>query len=121
VAKKNVLVVDDSAASLQLCKGLLSSKYDVRLAKSGKMALGVLARIRPDVILLDIEMPDMNGFEVIEKLNEDPDLMGIPVIFITSHASEKLIYKAMDHGATDYVVKPFEPEVLFTKLGNALK
>jgi putative two-component system response regulator len=115
-----ILVVDDSTANLQLCRGLLSNEYDVRLAKSGLMALGALARIRPDLILLDIEMPDMTGFEVMDEINKDPDQKSIPVIFVTSHASDKLVIKALDHGAVDYIVKPFVSNVLHSKIKKAL-
>jgi CheY-like chemotaxis protein len=118
--RKIVLVVDDSSANLQLCRGLLSSEYDVRLAKCGNMALAALARIRPDVILLDIEMPDMTGFEVMNEINKDPNLKSIPVIFVTSHASEKLVLEAVEQGAVDYIVKPFVSGLLFTKIKKAL-
>ena len=118
--KKIILVVDDSSSNLQLCKGLLSDEYDVRLAKSGKMALAALARIRPDIILLDIEMPDMTGFEVMDELQKDAGLQHVPVIFVTSHASEQLVEKAVGLGAADYVVKPFAPDVLRAKLRSAL-
>jgi len=119
--RKVVLVVDDSSVSLQVCKGLLSGEYDVRLAKSGKMALVALVRVRPDIILLDIEMPDMTGFEVMEEKNKDLSLKGIPVIFVTSHTSGQFVIKAMGQGAVDYIVKPFVPEVLRTKIKKALK
>jgi len=118
--RKIVLVVDDSTANLQLCRGLLSNEYDVRLAKSGKMALSALEKVHPDIILLDIEMPDMSGFEVIEEIGKDPNLKDIPVIFVTSHATEDLVLKAIGHGAVDYVVKPFAPDVLGTKIKEAL-
>jgi putative two-component system response regulator len=118
--KKIILVVDDSSANLQLCKGLLSAKYDVRLAKSGKMALAALERIRPDMILLDIEMPDMTGFEVMSEISASPAIMNIPVIFVTSHASEDLVVKAIGHGAVGYVVKPFVPDVLHAKINSVL-
>jgi len=119
--QKIILVVDDSSANLQLCKGLLSEEYDVRLAKSGKMTLAALARVRPDIILLDIEMPDITGFEVMNEINKNPQLAGIPVIFVTSHASEKLIAKAVEHGAVDYIVKPFVPDILHAKIKSVLK
>jgi len=118
--RKIILVVDDSAVNLQLCKGLLSDDYDVRLAKSGKLALAALARVRPDIILLDIEMPDMTGFEVMGEIGKNPDLIDIPVIFVTSHASQQLVHKAVGHGAVDYVVKPFDPDVLRAKIKSTL-
>ena len=118
--RRTILVVDDSSANLQLCKGLLCNEYDVRLAKSGKMALAALVRVHPDVILLDIEMPDMTGFEVMDEINKDPELKSIPVIFVTSHASKQLVTKAAGYGAVDYVVKPFAPAILNAKIRSAL-
>jgi len=118
---KIILVVDDSSANLQLCRGLLGGEYDVRLVKSGKIALEALTRIKPDIILLDIEMPGMSGFDVITELNADSGLRAIPVIFVTSHATEKLVAKAAELGASDYVVKPVEAGVLRGKIRNCLK
>jgi putative two-component system response regulator len=119
--KKTILVVDDSSANLQLCRGLLSGRYDVRLAKSGKMAMAALEKIEPDVILLDIEMPDMSGFEVLSEISANEKLKSIPVIFVTSHASENLVLKAVGQGAFGYIVKPFIPEVLFEKIKKAIE
>ena len=116
-----ILVVDDASANLQLCKGLLSDTFDIRLAKSGKMALEALKKFRPDIILLDIEMPDMSGFEVMEEINKNPDYKVISVIFVTSHATENLVAKAVEQGAVDYVVKPFDGKVLRIKIHEALK
>lgn len=118
--RKIILAVDDSAVNLQLCKSILSDKYDVRLVKSGNMALVALGRIRPHLILLDIEMPDMTGFEVIEEINNNAALKDIPVIFVTSHATESIVAKAVGLGAIDYVVKPFVPDVLLTKIAGIL-
>ena len=118
--RKTILVVDDTSANLQFCKGILASNYDVRLAKSGKAALGALERIHPDVVLLDIEMPDMTGFEVMEEMNKIASLEKPHVIFVTSHATAKLVEKALGLGAVDYIVKPFHPDVLLAKVKNAL-
>ena len=114
------MVIDDSSANLQLCKGLLDEEYDVRLAKSGRIALETLDRLRPDLILLDIEMPEMSGFEVLDMINRDRNLQDIPVIFVTSHASEDLVVKAVEHGAANYIVKPFKADILRARIENAL-
>ena len=119
--KAMILAVDDSAANLQLIKGLLSGEFDVRYAKSGEMALAALIKLRPDIILLDIEMPDMSGFEVMNEIVKDSGLKNIPVIFVTSHATEELVTKAIRHGAADYIVKPFDADVLRAKVQNILK
>lgn len=119
--QKTILVVDDSVPSLKLCQGLLRDDYDIRLAKSGKMALAALGNICPDVILLDIEMPDMTGFEVIEEIKNQNLFEDIPVIFVTSHATERLVARAVEHGAKGYIVKPFDARILRTKIEQALK
>ena len=116
-----ILAVDDSTANLTLCRGLLSEEFDVRLAKSGKMALAALCNLCPDVILLDIEMPDMSGFEVMDAIKANPELKDIPVIFVTSHATEKLVIKAVEYGATSYIVKPFTADILREKIRLAIK
>ena len=111
-----VMVVDDAPVNLHLCKGLLDGEYDVRLAKSGKMALAALNRVRPDIILLDIEMPDMTGFEFMDEFNKNADLKGIPVVFATSHNAEKVAAKAAEHGVVDYIEKPFNAATLLGKI-----
>jgi putative two-component system response regulator len=115
-----ILVVDDSSANLTLCRELLGDEFDVRLAKSGKMALAALSRLLPDVILLDIEMPEMSGFEVMEAIKSNPTISYIPVIFVTSHATEKLVLKAVEEGAFSYVVKPFDADKLRSKIRHAV-
>ena len=115
-----ILVVDDASANLTLCRGLLGDEYDVRLAKSGRAALAALTKLRPDVILLDIEMPDMSGFEVMEAINKNPELADVPVVFVTSHATEKLVVKAVEYGAFSYIVKPFLADTLRGKVHLAL-
>lgn len=115
-----ILVVDDASANLAMCKGLLSNEYEVHLARSGRLALKAMEKIRPDVILLDIEMPEMSGFDVMDAFNKDPDFHDIPVIFVTSHATDILVKKAFDYGVADYVVKPFDATVLRAKILSAL-
>ncbi|MCL1975599.1 MAG: response regulator [Firmicutes bacterium] len=119
--RKTILAVDDSAANLQIYKGILSPEYDVRLAKSGKLALVALKRIIPQLLLFDIEMPDLTGFEIKEEINKNDKLKNIPVIFVTSHATESIVAKAISLGAVDYVVKPFAPEMLLTKIEGIFK
>jgi putative two-component system response regulator len=118
--RKIILAVDDMSMNLRTIKVNLEKSFDVRLAKSGELALSVLKTTRVDLILLDIEMPDMSGFEVLAFIKKLPELKDIPVIFVTSHVSTELITKALKSGARDYVMKPFEPEVLLRKVYAAL-
>ena len=118
--KKMILAVDDALVNLKVIQFALRDEFDVRLAKSGNMALAALDRITPDLVLLDVEMPDMSGFEVLEKLSALPLPPDMPVIFVTSHAEESMIRKAMQKGAADYIVKPFSPDLLREKVRQAL-
>jgi putative two-component system response regulator len=118
---KSILAVDDAHANLQILQGLLSDEYDMRLAKSGKMALAALERVTPDLILLDIEMPEMSGFEVLDIINSNLRLKRIPIIFLTAHASREFVIEAAQKGAKDYIVKPFDPDLLRDKIKKALE
>jgi PleD family two-component response regulator len=118
--RKIILAVDDMSMNLRTIKVSLDKFFDVRLAKSGELALSVLKTTRVDLILLDIEMPEMSGFEVLGFIKKLPELKDIPVIFVTSHVSTDLITKALKSGARDYVMKPFEPDVLLRKVYAAL-
>ncbi|WP_299406429.1 response regulator [Acaryochloris sp. IP29b_bin.148] len=112
--KSNILVVDDSAENLRILSSMLTEEgFAVRCARSGLMALTTLQNTRADLILLDIKMPQMSGYEVCEHLKADPVTREIPVIFISAldEAMDKV--KAFDLGGVDYITKPFElPEVL---------
>jgi putative two-component system response regulator len=118
--KKIILAVDDAQTNLQIIQGVLGGEFEVRLAKSGNMALMALDRVTPDLILLDIEMPGMSGFDIMEAISAKPHLKDIPVIFVTSHASKDMVVEAGVKGAKDYVVKPFDPEVLRSKVHKTL-
>ncbi|MDR1733043.1 MAG: response regulator [Synergistaceae bacterium] len=118
--KKIILAVDDAQTNLQVIQGVLKDSFEMRLAKSGNMALMTLDRITPDLILLDIDMPGMSGFECMEAIRSQPRLKDVPVIFVTSHATKELVVEAGERGAKDYVVKPFDPELLKSKVHKAL-
>jgi putative two-component system response regulator len=114
--KKVVLAVDDVSMNLRTMKVILEGLYDVRLAKSGLLALDMLKSTKVDLVLLDIEMPGLSGFDVIDKMKQLPECLGIPVIFITAHATPVLILSAYEHGAADYIVKPINAGVLHGKV-----
>jgi putative two-component system response regulator len=120
--KKIILVVDDAEANLQIIKNTLNDdSLGLRLAKSGSMGLMVLDRIVPDLILLDIEMPGMSGFDFMQAVRAKPQTKDVPVIFVTSHASKEFVIEAHEIGAKDYIVKPFDPELLRRKVRKALE
>jgi CheY-like chemotaxis protein len=120
VDKKVVLVIDDLTASLLISRSILQSLFEVRLFKSAKLALERLEDIRPDIILLDIEMPDMTGFEALEALRDNSVNPSVPVIFVTSHMAPEFIKQAMDAGVDGYVVKPFNPDVLIKRIDSVI-
>jgi CheY-like chemotaxis protein len=102
-------------------KNILSGYYDVRVAKSGELALYILGSVKVDLILLDIEMPGMSGFEFADTISEIPDIAQIPIIFVTSHATIKYVDRANKIGAIDYIVKPIKTSTMLEKVANVLR
>src|ERR1700679_4150087 len=118
----SILVVDDTPANLQVLAGMLKERgYKVRPVPSGKMALLAAQRDPPDLILLDINMPEMNGFEVCAQLKSDDRLKGIPVIFISALTEQLDKVKAFASGGVDYITKPFQMEELHARVETHLK
>jgi sigma-B regulation protein RsbU (phosphoserine phosphatase) len=118
----SILVVDDTPANLQLLTGMLKDRgYKVRPVPSGKLALLAAARNPPDLILLDINMPEMNGYEVCEQLKADDRLKGIPIIFISALTELLDKVKAFVVGGVDYITKPFQLEELHARVETHLK
>ena len=118
---KRILVLDDNVVILKQVKTQLAGNYEVMLAKSGEIALQILNRRRPDLFLLDVEMPDMDGFELFEKLKELPGLLGIPVIFYSSLTDTNTQQRCFKMGARDYIVKPTAPDVLLYRIALHLQ
>src|SRR5471032_1990177 len=118
----SILVVDDTLANLQVLAGMLKDRgYKVRPVPSGKLALLAARRNPPDLILLDIHMPEMNGYEVCEHLKADDKLKGIPVIFISALTEQLDKVKAFAIGGVDYLTKPFQMEELQARVETHLK
>jgi putative two-component system response regulator len=118
---KKILAVDDMALNLRTLKMALEADFDVRLAKSGELALSIAASEKIDLILLDIEMPEMSGFDFIHKLKANANItVKPPVIFVTAHANPELLARAKMAGAVGYVLKPFDQDVLRRKVTEAL-
>lgn len=112
-----VLVVDDQPANVRLVGTVLSEAgFDVMPAMSGEQALSRLQHARPDLILLDMRMPGMDGFQVLEHLRRDAQLADIPVIFLTAAAERELVVEALEAGAVDYLTKPFVAEELVARV-----
>jgi len=118
----DILVVDDNPANLQVLTGMLKDRdYRVRPVPSGKLALRAAKRDPPDLILLDINMPEMNGYEVCEHLKADDALKAIPVIFISALNEQLDKVKAFAIGGVDYITKPFHMEELHARVETYLK
>ena len=118
----SILVVDDTPANLQVLSGMLKDRgYKVRPVPSGKLAVSAAKRDPPDLVLLDINMPDMNGYEVCEHLKADDLLRGIPVIFISALTEPLDKVKAFTIGGVDYITKPFQMEELHARVETHLK
>ena len=120
--KAQVLVVDDVPANLEvIIETLASQSYDVAVAISGERALKRLQTYRPDLILLDVQMPGIDGFETCQQIKSDPQLAAIPIIFITALSDAESIMKGFSLGAVDYVNKPFRESELLARVKTHLQ
>ncbi|MDR0878676.1 MAG: response regulator [Treponema sp.] len=119
-ARPVIMLVDDNPANLTLGKTMLKDAYDVFSIPSAEKLFSILKKVTPNVILLDIEMPEMNGYEAIKKLKADPDTADIPVIFLTSRNDPGSELEGLSLGAVDYISKPFSPPLLIKRIENHL-
>ncbi|MDR0357015.1 MAG: response regulator [Clostridiales Family XIII bacterium] len=119
--RQKIVLVDDNIANLTIGKNMLKDIYEVYAVPSALKLFEVLERIAPSLILLDVEMPEMNGHEVIRRLKSDETLAEIPVIFLTSKNDEASELKGLDLGAIDYVKKPFSAPLLRRRIKNYLQ
>lgn len=107
--KKIILIVDDSADNIQLLSGVLKEHYKVKAATRGSRALTIAQKSpSPDFILLDVVMPEMDGYEVCQQLKSNPKTMNIPVVFITGNVTDEEREKGLALGAVDYLGKPVD-------------
>lgn len=118
---KHILIVDDVTTNLKCASEVLKDIYEVTTAKSGAQALLLLKDRIPDLILLDINMPDVDGYEVMEQLMQDEKLKDIPVVFLTAGNDRESEIKGLKMGAMDIVRKPFEPEIMRSRIGKILQ
>ncbi len=118
----NILIVDDTPANLTLLSRMLGDRgYRVRPVPSGSLALKAAASDPPDLLLLDISMPEMDGFELCRRLKEDPRLRDVPVIFISALTETEGKIKAFQRGGVDYITKPFQIEEVEARVETHLK
>ncbi len=119
--KFSILIVDDEKTNLDVLNHILKNEYTIYVAKSGEMAIKRAVDDRPDLILLDILMPDMSGYEVLKELKENDVTRDIPVIFITGLASAADEEKGFLLGAVDYITKPFNNAIVKSRVRTHLK
>ena len=121
--KQTILVVDDTPDNLFLVSNLLKDLYSVKVANSGEKALKYLSEtsLLPDLILLDIMMPVLSGYDVIKKIKENPHLNNIPVVFLTAKSSIQDEKMGLEFGASDYITKPIYPPILLARVKTQLE
>ena len=119
--KKIILIVDDDRLTLATAQKLLETEYKVVAVNSGKQAFKYLERHMPDLILLDINMPEIGGFEVMETLQKDARWCKIPVIFLTADRSAETEIECFRVGACDYISKPFEPKIMLSRTKSTIE
>jgi len=117
--KKVILAIDDNAIQLKLFQRNLAKYYDVRLVKSASDALGLINQIPVDLILLDIEMPSVSGFEFLHDLRKIPKYMHTPVIIVTGHSEPEFLEFAHNSSAADVLIKPVSPKTLIKSIEKA--
>ena len=119
--RASILIVDDEKINIDVLVGLLSPHYRTLTAKDGKTVLSRLERqAPPDLILLDVMMPEMDGYELCRQLKTNPKASGIPVIFVSALQGSLNMAKAFEAGGVDYITKPFHPEEVLAQVSTHL-
>ena len=118
----HLLIADDNVSIRDLLQGILESAgYTVTAKEDGVQALAAIKEKAPDLVLLDVEMPEMTGWEVVQHLRKDPVLQSLPVLFLTSKSQMEDRIQGLDLGADDYLTKPFNVQELLARVRNTLK
>jgi DNA-binding response OmpR family regulator len=119
--KKTILIVDDTPENLKMLYKILRYDYEVLGASGGEEALRLMKSTQPDMVLLDVMMPEMSGFEVCRHIKADESIQDIPVIFITALTEEPDETQGFELGAVEYITKPFKPAILRHRINTHLK
>jgi len=120
-AMQKILIIDDTPDNIRILNEILRNEYRIFFATSGEQGLEIAKRVLPDIILLDILMPEMDGYEVCSILKSDEITLWIPVIFVTAMVSVEEEAKGLEVGAIDYITKPFSPPIVKNRIRNHLK
>ncbi|NOZ34522.1 MAG: response regulator [Chlorobi bacterium] len=119
--KNNILVVEDtSAVREEICDILKMEGFNVTEAENGKQGLKLAQIVKPNLILSDIVMPEMNGFELYEKIQENSEINNIPVVFLSAKADKNILKKAKEMGTGEYIIKPVSPDTLIKTIKKEL-
>ena len=119
-SRQKIIMVDDNMSNLSMGRNMLKTFYEVYPAPSAAKLFEILEKVIPDLILLDIEMPEMNGYETIKKMKADLRFADVPVIFLTAKSDESSELEGFDLGAADYISKPFSGPLLLKRIANQL-
>jgi putative two-component system response regulator len=119
--KKEILVVDDNLAALKQIAAILKDRYDFSLMRSGEKAIDLCQSERPDLILLDVDMPEMDGFETIRRLKDMASVRSVPVIFLSGYIDSETEIRALESGARDFITKPVDAEILLHRIALHLE
>lgn len=110
--RNRILIVDDEPVNIQVLTAILQDEYDLNAATNGNMALKVAGKQRPDLILMDMVMPEMDGLEACKAFQADPATQDIPIIFVTSESDHDIEKAGFEAGAVDYILKPVSPPIV---------
>jgi diguanylate cyclase (GGDEF)-like protein len=119
--QQKILIVDDATENIKMLTNLLRDEYTTFFAKNGKTALELARSKQPDLILLDIVMPEMDGFEVCRALQDDQETSGIPVIFVSAKGEEGDETQGFEAGAVDYIIKPISPPIVKARVKTHMR
>lgn len=120
MTQKVILLVDDSPMILKLLTSILKDEYRIKIATSGTKALEIMNNGAPDVVVLDVMMPEMDGFEVCASMKSSPVLRQVPVIFLSGKSDVAEMQRASQLGAEDYITKPVDAQALLESIRQAL-
>ncbi|MBF0383221.1 MAG: sigma-54-dependent Fis family transcriptional regulator [Magnetococcales bacterium] len=119
--KPRILIVDDERLHINMLNDMLKGSYQIKVGTGGRQAIErAISEPQPDLILLDIQMPDIDGFQVLQQLQEDPRSRGIPVVFLTSMDAIEDEARGLELGAADYITKPFSPAIVHARIKTQL-
>ena len=118
---KSIVAVDDSVLILKMLDKVLGTRHELHSFVDGNRALELLRKKAPDLIILDIDMPGMSGFDMLKLIRALDHLKRVPVIFLTSNSDKDYVVKAMAGGADDYVIKPIDENILLKKIDGLLR